>query len=214
MLPSMLAAITEILLGSRSTGKLREIATMSPAGIRWRSLADFPAVPEATEDADTFLENATAKAVAYARQTGLTTLADDSGIEVDALGGAPGVHSAYYAGHPRDDAANNRKLLEAMRGVPAAERTARFRCTMVLAEPTGRVLHITTGAVEGAIIESPRGENGFGYDPVFLLPDRGVTMAQIGAEAKNEISHRGKALREMVRFLQGLNAECRMKNEE
>ncbi|MFQ5806259.1 MAG: XTP/dITP diphosphatase [Phycisphaerae bacterium] len=188
----------EILLATHNAGKVREIRQLAAcAGWRWHGLDDFPPVPEAVEDAATFAENARRKALHYAAATGLPTLADDSGLEVDCLGGAPGVHSARYAGAPRDDAANNRKLVAALAGVPLEQRTARFRCAMAFARP-GTALAQTQGIVEGLIIDEPRGDNGFGYDPHFLLPELDKTMAELPPKEKNALSHRGQALRAML----------------
>ncbi len=194
----------EVLVATGNPGKLREIREIT-AGLplRWRALAEFPHVPEAVEDGDTFAENARRKARHYSRATGLWTLADDSGLEVDALGGAPGVHSARYAGLPRDDRANNRKLIAALAGVPAARRTARFRCAIALADGE-HILLETDGRVEGRIIDEPRGANGFGYDPHFLVPELGRTMAELPSAEKNARSHRGAALRAMLRQLEAL----------
>jgi len=193
-----------ILIATKNPGKLREIRRLT-AGHDWSflSLADLPAIPEAVEDGATFAENARKKALHYAGHSGLPTLADDSGLEVDALDGAPGVHSARYAGEPRDDAANNRKLLEHLAGVLPQQRTARFRCAMALAIP-GRVLAETQGCVEGLILTEPRGTGGFGYDPLFLLPELGRTMAELEPDEKNRLSHRGQALREMLARLEQL----------
>lgn len=187
-----------ILLATRSAGKMRELQQMAQApGVVWRSLADFPDIPEAVEDGATFAENSRAKALQYAAATNLPALADDSGLEVDALRGAPGVHSAYYAGLPRDDARNNAKLIAALANIPTTGRAARFRCHMALALP-GRILLESDGFVEGCIIDIPRGSNGFGYDPHFLLTERRLTTAELAPEEKNAISHRGRALREML----------------
>ncbi len=193
-----------ILIATHNKGKLREIRRLT-AGRDWDliSLDALPEVPEAIEDGATFAENARKKALHYAQHTGLPTLADDSGLEVDALGGAPGVHSARFAGPQRDDAANNRKLLERLAGVPAARRTARFRCAMALAV-ADRVLAETTGCVEGVILEAPRGTGGFGYDPLFLVPGLGKTMAELEPDEKNRLSHRGQALRRMLEQLETL----------
>lgn len=193
--------MTELLLATRSAGKIREIREITASlGLRWRSLDDFPDVDEAVEDGDTFLANATRKAVYYSTATGLPALADDSGLEVDALGGEPGVHSAYYAGHPRDDAANNRKLVQMLRGVPAERRTARFRCVMVIARRECSLAE-TNGSIEGVIVDEPRGGNGFGYDPHFFVPHLGKTTAELPSAGKNRISHRGIALRAMCEKL-------------
>ena len=188
----------EILLATHNAGKVREIRQMtSDTDFRWRGLDDFPDVPPAIESESTFAGNARLKAQHYAAATGLPTLADDSGLEVDCLDGAPGVHSARYAGEPKSDAANNRKLIESLRGVPLKSRTARFRCAVALVRD-GEVLAEADGSVEGLIQDEPRGDNGFGYDPHFLIPTRGKTMAELPAEEKNAISHRGQALRAIL----------------
>lgn len=188
----------EILIATNNPGKVREIRQLTADHPwTWRGLDEFPDVPSAIEDAETFAGNARKKALHYAAATGLLTLADDSGLEVDALGGAPGVHSARYAGCPKSDANNNRKLIENLRDVKPSDRSARFRCSMALARGDA-VLAETDGAVEGRIIDTPRGENGFGYDPHFLVPRLGKTMAELPAEQKNALSHRGKALRAML----------------
>jgi XTP/dITP diphosphohydrolase len=193
-----MSVMVEILLATHNAGKVREIRRITADhGWRWRSLDDFPDVPEAVEDADTFVANARKKALHYAAATGLLTLADDSGLEVDCLGGAPGVHSARYAGQGHDYAANNRKLVAAVAEFPLEQRTARFRCAMVLVRP-GEVLFETDGSVEGVIVDEARGSGGFGYDPHFLLPDLGRTMAELEPDEKNALSHRGQALRAML----------------
>jgi XTP/dITP diphosphohydrolase len=187
----------ELLLATRNSGKVREIREICPKHIVWRSLSDFPEVPEAPETGPTFADNARAKALFYSQQTGLTALADDSGLQVLGLGGDPGVHSAIYAGEPRDDVANNRKLIAALRGVPDSQRAAQFCCAMALARSAAILLE-SFGTVEGVIVDAPRGTNGFGYDPHFFLPQFGRTMAELSPSEKNEISHRGRALREML----------------
>lgn len=189
----------EILLATTSAGKLKEIRQMAAIpGVAWRSLAEFPHAKEVDETEKTFAGNARLKALGYAATCGLLTLSDDSGLEVDLLNGAPGVQSAYFAGTPRDDAANNRKLIELLKDYPLEKRTCRFRCCMAFAAPNGRLIAETEGRVEGLVIDEPRGRNGFGYDPYFLLPQRGQTTAELAPEVKNEISHRGRALRVML----------------
>lgn len=189
----------QILLATHNPGKLREMRQITAHldDWEWISLDAFPNVPEAIEDGATLAANARAKALHYAEASGLATLADDSGLEVDALGGEPGVLSARYAGELKDDARNNRKLIEALRGVPREARTARFRCAMAFARP-GEVLFETQGSVEGRIIDTPRGENGFGYDPHFWVDELDATTAELPADHKNTISHRGKALAAML----------------
>lgn len=203
-------AATEILIATGNPGKFREIAAvLAKAGdaaslpIRWRSLGDLPhRVPEPHEDQDTFAANAALKARYYSRAAGLWTLADDSGLEVDALGGEPGVRSARYGGAPPGSSrdivtrANNLKLIAALAGFPESARTARFRCALALADGD-RILATAEGAIEGRIIDQPRGTNGFGYDPHFFIPDLGRTMAELDPSHKNRISHRGQALLSM-----------------
>lgn len=187
-----------LLLATRSAGKIREIRELAAdCGWTWHGLDEFPHVREAVEDGATFLENASKKALFYNVATGLPALADDSGLEVDFLGGAPGVHSAYFAGQPRDDAANNMKLVAALRGVPLEKRGARFRCVLVLAD-RGKICLQTEGTIEGQIVDIPRGNSGFGYDPHFLVPQLGKTTAELPPLEKNAISHRGQALRAML----------------
>ncbi|HEY3244147.1 MAG TPA: XTP/dITP diphosphatase [Phycisphaerae bacterium] len=184
-----------LLLATSNPGKLREIRQiLSGLPIEIKTLADFPDIQPPVEDEPTFEANALKKARHYARRTGLWTLADDSGLEVDALGGAPGVRSARYAGENAGDTANNAKLIAALAGVPAERRTARFRCAAVVSDGS-RVWASAQGTVDGLIIDTPRGQNGFGYDPHFLLPQRGVTTAELPPEEKNRISHRGQAMR-------------------
>lgn len=187
-----------LLLATRSAGKIREIRELTAdSGWTWHGLDEFPHVREAVEDGTTFLENASKKALYYNYATGLPALADDSGLEVDFLGGAPGVHSAYYAGQPRDDSANNIKLIAALRGVSPEKRGARFRCVLVLAD-RGKICLNAEGVIEGQIVDSPRGSNGFGYDPHFLVPHLGKTTAELPPCEKNQISHRGQAVRAML----------------
>lgn len=187
-----------ILLATRNPGKLREMQQIAgDAPWHWIDLGDYADVPDAVEDGASFAENARKKALHFAGRTGLLTLADDSGLEVDALGGAPGIHSARYAGQPKDDQRNNHKLIEALRGVPPERRTARFCCSMALARP-GEVLAETFGTISGRIIDRPRGCNGFGYDPHFFVPELGCTTAELEPSHKNAISHRSRALAAML----------------
>ncbi|MDI6711915.1 MAG: XTP/dITP diphosphatase [Anaerosomatales bacterium] len=186
-----------VVVASSNQGKVREIRhVLDPLGWEAVRAADLGREAiEVDETGETFLENALIKARAYVEAFNSPALADDSGLEVDALGGAPGVRSARYAGEPTDDAANNAKLLADLKDVPAAERTARFRCVMALVWPDGRVL-AADGVCEGRIGFEPRGTGGFGYDPLFL-PDAapGRTMAELSPDEKSAISHRGAALR-------------------
>ncbi len=184
----------KLVLATKNPNKVREISELlSSYEIKILSLDYFPGIQEIKEDGDLFRENAVKKASVVCEQTGLITLADDSGLEVDCLDGAPGVLSSRFAGEDKNDEANNKKLLELMSGVPAKLRTARFKCVMAVAVPDGWV-YTAEGACEGIIAEEPRGHGGFGYDPLFYLPDYGRTMAELDLEIKNKISHRFRAL--------------------
>lgn len=200
----------EVILATTNAHKLREIRRMLD-GTRFEviSLADLPPMPEVVEDGDTFRANADKKARTIASRLGRVAIADDSGIEVDALDGAPGVYSARFAGvHGEDaDEANNRLLLDRLEATPDPERTARFRCSLAIVRPDGEALY-TDGVVEGRIARSPRGDGGFGYDPLFLIEGdaEGRTMAELSADAKNAISHRGRALRALVPLLERIAA--------
>lgn len=174
---------------------------MGDLQIDWEGLNDLGIKLEVVEDGDTFLANARLKAVQYASLAGMLTLADDSGLEVDALGGDPGVHTARYGGAGLSATERLLLLLNNIEDVPASERTARFRCVIVLAESNGRVVAETEGVCEGLIARTPMGEGGFGYDPIFYLPDYGQTMAQLPAAKKHQISHRGQAMRQMIPYL-------------
>jgi XTP/dITP diphosphohydrolase len=184
----------DLVIASGNAHKIREIrAICEGLPVRFRSLAEFPDVPSVVEDGATFEANASKKALALAKATGLLALADDSGVEVDALGGAPGVRSARWAGRQGDDAANNAKLVAALRDVPEAARTMRYRCVIAVADPGG-IRFTAEGACEGRVLLEPRGSNGFGYDPYMLVPEHGRTMAELDPAVKNRISHRGRAL--------------------
>lgn len=194
--------MTELVLASGNTGKLRELSAMlADFGYHLRPQSDF-GVDAVAETGTTFVENAIIKARHAAAQTGLAALADDSGIEVDALDGAPGVYSARFAGKNADDDANNALLVEKLRDVPAARRSARYRAVIVLmrhaSDPSPLICE---GSWEGVIRLEPAGSGGFGYDPYFYLPDLGCTSAQLGAEDKNRLSHRGKAMAQLRRRL-------------
>jgi XTP/dITP diphosphohydrolase len=197
-----MTASRRVVLASLNPGKAREVGQLlAGSGLEVVSQAAL-GVPEAAETAPTFVENALLKARHAAQLTGLPAVADDSGLAVDALGGAPGIYSARYAGPGADDAANNRKLLEALAGLPAAARTARFICVVVyLRHAADPVPLICEGAWHGRLLEAPRGANGFGYDPLFLVPELGVTSAELPPEQKNRLSHRGQALRRLVERL-------------
>jgi len=182
-----------LLVATRNRGKVREFGELlAGSGMDLRGLADVAGAPRVVEDGATYLENARAKALAAARFAGLPALADDSGLEVDALEGAPGVRSARFAGPAATDTDNVALLLRRLAGVPAARRTARFRCVIVVARADGRTLH-AEGTCEGTIAEGARGMDGFGYDPVFYYPPAGRTFAELPASEKNRVSHRARA---------------------
>ncbi len=190
-----------LVFATRNRGKLVELRELLP-GIDVRAIDEVGDVPEVVEDAPTFAGNAAKKAREVSAATGLPALADDSGLEVDALGGAPGVLSARYAGvegHAAD-AANNAKLLAALAGVPPERRTARFRACLALADvrgPLGDRVLTADGTCEGVILDAPRGTGGFGYDPLFYAPELGQTFAEAGVGSKSELSHRARAMRVM-----------------
>lgn len=192
-----------LVLATRNQGKVREISRwFASLDLEIKSVADFPNAPEVEEDGHTFRENAVKKAETISRFLQLPCLADDSGLEVDALAGKPGVYSARFAGPDATDEDNNQKLLTLMQDIPFGERTARFRSVLALAFPEENRATITAeGIVEGHILSEPRGTGGFGYDPLFFLPQLKKSMAELTAEEKNQISHRGNALRELRRIL-------------
>lgn len=195
---SVPAARRRILVATGNAGKLREFrALLYDLGFEVLGLGDC-GLAGAEETGDSFVANALLKAHHAAAATGLAVIADDSGLEVDALGGAPGVHSARYAGDGATDAANNAKLAAALAGVPVERRRARYRCALVyLPAPAGAPPIVTEGVWEGMIAPQPRGGGGFGYDPFFFLPDRQCTAAELDPDLKNRISHRGIAMREL-----------------
>jgi len=193
-----------IVLASNNAGKVREInQLLAPAGISVRPQSEL-GIDEAEETGLSFVENAILKARHAARASGLAAIADDSGLEVDALDGAPGIYSARYAGPGADDRTNCDKLLAALDGVPEAERGARFQCVMVyLRHALDPTPLICQGTWEGRILHAPRGANGFGYDPVFLVPGLDRSAAELDADTKNRLSHRGQALSQLARRLTG-----------
>jgi len=194
-----LAAAIDCVVATRNRGKLREIVPLL-AGLPFtlHTIDDLAPDAELREDGDTFEANALAKARQAARATGLPAIADDSGLEVEALSGAPGVHSARYAGLPSDDARNNAKLLEALRDVPAPRRAARFRCVAVFVDPARGIELVRAGECSGEILNAPRGDLGFGYDPLFVVPALGRTMAELPLDEKNRLSHRAAAFRALA----------------
>lgn len=196
-----------IVLATRNQHKKQElVALLRGLDITIRTLDDFPEAPEVIEDGDTCEANAMKKAVEIAQYTGLTAVADDTGLEVDALGGRPGVFAARYAGEQATYEDNCRKLLQDLQGVPAERRSGRFVTVAAIATPEGKRLS-AKGVLEGVIAEQPAGSHGFGYDPVFLLPEYGQTLAQLAPEVKNHISHRARAFNQARALLQQMMAE-------
>lgn len=197
-----------ILIASTNAGKIAELRVMLDADVEWVMLGDFPNIPEIKEDGQAFAENARKKALGYAKATDIWTIADDSGLSVDALGGLPGVTSARFSGEKEKnrqllDHKNMVKVLKLLEGIPAEKRTARFVCCLCLASPE-KILIETEGRLEGFIAEKEMGENGFGYDPIFFVPKLGKTVAQLSREEKNAISHRGNAIRKLKPMLDEL----------
>ncbi|NIP97533.1 MAG: RdgB/HAM1 family non-canonical purine NTP pyrophosphatase [Akkermansiaceae bacterium] len=190
----------QLLIATRNRHKTEEITDFLGKSIRVDDLSSFPEAPEIEETGATFAENSILKAVGISRVVKGLVLADDSGLEVDALNGCPGVYSARYAGPEADDGANNRKLIAALAGVPRDARTGRFRCVMAMARE-GRVLAQFDGTVEGHLLEEPRGEAGFGYDPLFVPEGYEQSFAELGAEVKNHLSHRARALAQVMTWL-------------
>lgn len=196
--------MAEIIFATRNEGKIREFKSLleNKRGIVY-SLKDFPHMEVPEENGRTFRENALIKAAAVASTTGMVALGDDSGLEVDYLDGSPGVYSARFSGEEANDQRNNEKLLGLMSGVPEAMRRARFRCVIAIVNPWGET-YFCEGVCEGIIASEPAGNNGFGYDPLFWLPQYKKTMAQLSMDEKNLISHRGQAFRKALVILEKL----------
>ncbi|OXU15106.1 RdgB/HAM1 family non-canonical purine NTP pyrophosphatase [Sedimentisphaera salicampi] len=195
----------DILLATTNAGKIRDFEILlSGFSINWLSLKDFPETEEVEEDGKTFAENAARKAIGYARQTGILTLADDSGLEIDALGGEPGINSARFSGAHKDhssdafriDEENIKKVLRLMEDVPEENRSARFVSSLCLADSEKPILE-AEGFLPGMILREKRGSGGFGYDPIFYLPERGKSVAELEREEKNKISHRANAVKNL-----------------
>ncbi len=194
----------KVVVATRNRHKVREIAVLldeAKLDIQPLTIDDVAPTAELREDEDTFEGNALAKARQAAYATSLPALADDSGIEVDALAGAPGVYSARWSGEPCDDARNNQKMLTELAGVPPEKRTARYRCVAAFVDPGRKQQTVRSGSCEGRILDAPRGTGGFGYDPLFFIESLGRTMAEISLEEKNRLSHRAAAFRELARAL-------------
>ena len=189
------------MLATRNPNKCAELAALlGDLGIKIRTLADFPDAPEIVEDGDTCRANAVKKAIAIARHTGLPAVADDTGLEVEALGGRPGVHAARYAGERATYEDNWRKLIRELEGVPRQRRRARFITAAAVATPSGKA-EVAEGMLEGMIAEAPAGTQGFGYDPIFFVPQLGKTLAQLAPGEKNRISHRARAFSKVREIL-------------
>ncbi len=199
--------ISEVVLATRNRHKIEELAALlGDLGIRIRTLADFPHAPEVEEDGTTCEANAIKKACEIARVTGLTAVADDTGLEVDALDGRPGVYAARYAGEHATYEDNCRKLVQELEGVPHERRTARFITVAAIAVP-GEPAQVTHGVLSGYITEKASGSKGFGYDPVFYVSELKATLAEIAAEQKNRISHRAKAFLQAKELLRARQSE-------
>ena len=191
----------EIILATGNNNKLREFREMfEPDEVLIISQSEFENCPEVIEDGQTFEENALIKARAIAQHTGRITIADDSGLEVDYLGGAPGIYSARFAGEEADDDKNNQKLLKDLEGVPLGKRGAQFSCVIAVVSPSGEERTVR-GEYQGCIIEEYRGQAGFGYDPIFLDKVSGLTYSEMSAQQKNSISHRARAIIELKKIL-------------
>ena len=191
------------MVATRNKGKIREIReALKGMGLRIYALSDFPDVPEIEEDGKSFTENALKKARFYSKYFGKLTIADDSGLEVDNLKGLPGIYSARYAGKGALPRENNQKLINEMEGISLSKRGARFRCVIAMVSPDGREA-IAEGSCKGRIGFKEKGRKGFGYDPLFIVPKYGKTMAELSLEEKNRISHRGKALTKIRKLIDG-----------
>ncbi|ULT55877.1 XTP/dITP diphosphatase [Neobacillus drentensis] len=187
----------EVIIATKNPGKAREFEEIfSSRGITVRTLLDFPELPEVEETGTTFEENAILKAEAVSKALDKMVIGDDSGLIVDALDGRPGIFSARYAGEPKNDQNNTDKVLGELQGVPEEKRTARFYCALAIAVP-GQETQTVSGTCEGRILEERRGTNGFGYDPVFYVPEKGLSMAELSSEEKNQLSHRASALKKL-----------------
>jgi len=205
----------KILVATTNPGKIAELRAMLDLDLQWLGLTDFSDLGEVKEDGLTFAENARKKALGYAKVTGIWTIADDSGLVVDALGGEPGVKSSRFSGDRLQgqdrsliDHRNIAKVLKLLKGVPREARTARFVCCLCLASPV-KVLAETRGTLEGFIAEKEIGQNGFGYDPIFFMPSLDKTVGQLNADEKNAISHRGQAIGRLKPLLVQLLAEVK-----
>lgn len=199
----------EIVLATRNPHKAEELKELlKDLDLKILSLSDFPEIPEVDEGSETFRKNAVKKALIVARLIDKIALADDSGLEVDALVGRPGVLSSRFAGPGATDEENNEKVLRLLKGVPKEKRKARFRCSIAVAQPAGEV-EAVEGTLEGEIGFRPEGKAGFGYDPLFIVPEYGKTVAQLGRDIKNRISHRARAVEEAKKILRRMMSAAR-----
>lgn len=183
-----------IIIATNNKGKAKEFKSLfAEYGYKIKTLHDFPEIRDVEETGNTFYENALQKATFISQALDTIVLADDSGLEVDALDGAPGIYSARFAGEHGNDQKNNKKLLEELKNTPEEERTANFHCSLVLVRPDKEPLHVV-GTVDGLILQEPTGDNGFGYDPLFFVPELDKSMAELTSDQKNAISHRAQAI--------------------
>ncbi|CAN5691095.1 XTP/dITP diphosphatase [soil metagenome] len=197
----------QILVGTKNAGKIRELKNLlAEVPINLRDLNEFENIVEPEETGATFAENAALKAVYYARETGIGALADDSGLEVEALNGAPGVYSARYAGETASDAEKISKLLREIKDSASANRSARFVCAIALTDETGEIVFQTEGICKGKIALAANGQNGFGYDPVFIPEGFDHTFGELSGEIKSRLSHRARAIEKIIRFLRDFSA--------
>lgn len=202
----------EIIIATKNKGKLREFESLlAILNVKVRSLEEFASIPDIIEDGETFQDNAKKKAEEICKALNLPTIADDSGLVVDFLNGMPGIYSARFAGDDKSDDRNNARLLELMQGIETKKRSAKFVCALALAMPNEPTIFIQE-AIEGVITLEPKGINGFGYDPLFYIPEYGKTMAEIPHDLKNKISHRAKALEKLVMIINEKNGEIPQTN--
>jgi len=194
----------KVLIASKNEGKIKEFhQLLFPLGFEVTSLNDLPDAPDVEETGETFQENAGLKSEAISNKYHCMAISDDSGLVIDALDGRPGVYSARYAGEEKDDQKNIEKVLEELKGVPMEERTAHFVCVLAVSRP-GEATFFVEGQCHGLIAEAPAGDGGFGYDPIFLIPEKGKTFAELSSEEKNLISHRARALKMLESKLTGM----------
>lgn len=193
--------MNEVIIATKNRGKAREFEDIFTArGYEIRTLLDYPEIADIEETGNTFEENAILKAEAVSTQLNKLVISDDSGLEIDALEGRPGIFSARYAGEQKNDEANIDKVLEEMSRIPLGQKTARFYCALALAAPGQKTLTVS-GTCEGRILEERRGTNGFGYDPIFFVSEKGLSMAELSAAEKNQISHRANAIQKLDKIL-------------